>query len=195
MMTFRFVPVVAAAVLIGGSASADPFVDAVVRDFQRLGYEYIEVERGPTQLKAEGVRGREQFEVIYDLASGRILKQETETADDDYTGLRGVETATRVRDFIDLEDEEDDDDRRDEDEDEDEDDDRRDDDDEEDDDDDDRRDDDDDEEDDDRSGSRDDDDEDDDDRSGSDSDDDDESDDDSGSDDDDDDGSDDGDDD
>ena len=56
-MKFKFIPVAAAAALIGGSVSADPFVDAVVKNLQELGYTYVEVERGPSRISFEGVRG------------------------------------------------------------------------------------------------------------------------------------------
>jgi hypothetical protein len=101
MMKFKFVSMAAAAALIGGPASADPFVDAVVKNLQDLGYRFVEIERGATQLRAEGVRGNEELEVIYDIASGRILQQETGRADDDYIGRTGVELNTVRGDFLD----------------------------------------------------------------------------------------------
>jgi hypothetical protein len=89
-MKFKFVSMAAAAALIGGSASADPFVDAVVRNFQELGYEFIEIDRSGTRLEAEGVRGTEKLEVVYELATGRILSQESGGADSRDIGRTGV---------------------------------------------------------------------------------------------------------
>lgn len=108
-MKFSFVPVAAAAALIGGSASADPFVDAVVKNLQDLGYTYVEVERGPSQLSFEGVRGTEELEVIYDIATGQIIKQETGRADAEYIGRTGVEIGTSDENFVGNDDDDDDD--------------------------------------------------------------------------------------
>ena len=90
----------AAAITLGSQASADPFVDSVVRNFQNLGYDFIEIERGRTQLKAEGVRGTDELTVIYDLATGRIIRQETGRADSSYVGRDGLEIRSRDRDFV-----------------------------------------------------------------------------------------------
>lgn len=89
-MKFKFVSMAAAAALIGGPAGADPFVDAVVKNFQDLGYQFIEIDRSRTRLEAEGVRGTEKLEVVYDLATGRILSQETGAADSRDVGRSGV---------------------------------------------------------------------------------------------------------
>ena len=99
-MKRHFVPLTAAAMIVGASANADPFIDAVVKNLQDLGYEYIEIERGQTQLKAEGVRGNRDIEVIYDLATGQIIKQESGRADSDYIGRSGVEIDVANRDFV-----------------------------------------------------------------------------------------------
>jgi hypothetical protein len=90
MMKLKFVSVAAAATLIGGTANADPFLDAVVKNFQDLGYQFIEIDRSRTRLEAEGVRGTEKLEVVYDLATGRILSQETGAADSRDIGRIGV---------------------------------------------------------------------------------------------------------
>jgi hypothetical protein len=127
-MKKHFVPLAAAAMVMGGAASADPFVDAVVKNFQDLGYQFVEVERGPSQIRFEGVRGTEELEVVYDSATGRIIKQETDRADAEYIGRTGVEFDTSDENFVgnddDDEDEDDDDDRSDSRDDDDEDDDR-----------------------------------------------------------------------
>lgn len=91
-----------AALALGAPASADPFVDSVVRNLQNLGYDYIEIDRGRTQLKAEGVRGTEELSVVYDLATGRIIRQETGRADAWYVGRDGLEIRSRDRDFVDA---------------------------------------------------------------------------------------------
>lgn len=73
------------------------------------GYTYVEVKVGPTQTKLEGVKGDRKVEVIYDNASGQIIKQEFEDAGDDYVGRTGVEIEDTDRDFEDAGDENDDD--------------------------------------------------------------------------------------
>jgi hypothetical protein len=98
-MRQRLLPFAAAAMMAGTGAGADPFVDAVVKNFQDMGYQFVEIERGRSQLKAEGVRGNQELEVIYDLATGRIIRQETGRADDSYVGRSGVEISSRDRDF------------------------------------------------------------------------------------------------
>ncbi len=105
----------AAAALIAGAGLAQTFADKVVADLQDNGYTYVEIKQGPTQLKAEGIRGTEKIEVIYDITTGEILKQEVETAEADEIGLSGVEFDRRNRDFLDderdeLDDDDDDDD-------------------------------------------------------------------------------------
>ncbi len=107
-MRLAFLPLAAA--LVAGPAGADPFTDAVVKNLRDLGYQYIEIQRGATQLKAEAVRGTEEFEVIYDLATGHILKQERGRADAEYIGRTGLEISARNRDFLGDDDDDDDDD-------------------------------------------------------------------------------------
>jgi hypothetical protein len=94
----------ASAMLLGTAATADPFVDAVVSNLRSLGYEYIEIDRGLTQAKAEAVRGTQKIEVIYDIATGQILKQEYETAGPGYLGRTGVEIDFERRDYLDDDD-------------------------------------------------------------------------------------------
>ena len=101
-------PLTTAALLMGSVAIADPFAEAVVKNLQDLGYDYIEVKRGQSQLKAEAVRGDQKLEVVYDLATGQIISREDEWADDDYVGRSGVEIRTENRDFLDDDDDDDD---------------------------------------------------------------------------------------
>jgi hypothetical protein len=103
----------ALAVLLSTSAMAqgNAFATQVVENLQGLGYTYIEVETGPTQMKVEAVRGTDKLEVIYDLASGAILKQEREQAEGEYLGRTGVEFDVEDRDFLRGDDDDDDGDR------------------------------------------------------------------------------------
>ncbi len=106
----RAVVTLAVVVLSGTAALSQSFEDKVVSMMRDLGYTFVEVKRGPTQLKAEGVKGTEKLEVIYDLATGRILKRERERADADEIGRVGFQFDVRDRDFLN---DSDDDDRND----------------------------------------------------------------------------------
>jgi uncharacterized membrane protein YgcG len=103
-MKTLLLPLAASAMLFGSAALADTFVDGVVNNLRSLGYEYIEVTRGVTQARAEAVRGTQKIEVIYDLSTGRILRQEYETAGPGYFGRSGVEIDVVRRDFLDDDD-------------------------------------------------------------------------------------------
>ena len=87
-----------------GAAHANVLADTVVQDLQNLGYTNIEVYVGPTQIKAEGYQPGLKIEVIRDLTTGAVLKQEIETLspedlDDDYTA--GIEIEDVPFDFLD----------------------------------------------------------------------------------------------
>ena len=106
-----------AAFIFGGHmAFAALTTDTVVTDLTALGYTRIEIKTGPTQMKVEAIRGTEKLEVIYDIDSGDILKQEIESVDAGDDIAPGVEISTDDEDFVDG-----DNDDQDEDEDEDED--------------------------------------------------------------------------
>jgi hypothetical protein len=62
-------------------------------------YSYVEVKTGLTQTKLEAVKGNRKVEVIYDNATGAVIKQEFEAADSEYIGRTGVEIETSNRDF------------------------------------------------------------------------------------------------
>jgi len=97
----KTIPIAAAFALWMGAAQADPFNDAIIENLTGLGYEFIEIKNGPTQVKVEAIRGSEKLEIIFDRATGNILKQEMETPDSDEIGLSGVEIDTRNEDFLD----------------------------------------------------------------------------------------------
>ncbi|MGL4311128.1 MAG: PepSY domain-containing protein [Paracoccaceae bacterium] len=74
--------------------------DALVADYQAMGYTRIEVKTGPTQTKVEAIRGTEKLEVIYDSGTGSVLKSETETVDSGDDLRPGVEIDSQNRDFV-----------------------------------------------------------------------------------------------
>lgn len=86
--------------LLAGGAYADAFTDQLVAKFQDMGFTFIEVQDGISQVKIEGVKGNTQLEVIYDRATGRILKQEQERAEAEDIGRTGVRIRQRDRDFV-----------------------------------------------------------------------------------------------
>jgi hypothetical protein len=90
----------AAAALSANVAFAAINPQALADAYLKEGYTYVEVKVGPTQTKLDAVKGDRKVEVIYDNASGVVLKQEFEDADDDYVGKTGVEIEDEARDFV-----------------------------------------------------------------------------------------------
>ncbi len=87
--------------LFAGAAAATPFTDQVVSGLQAQGFDHIEIVEGSTQLKVEAIRGTTTFEIIYDLATGTVLKQETGTVEAGTDATPGVEIASDDGDFVD----------------------------------------------------------------------------------------------
>jgi hypothetical protein len=115
----RLLTYTAVLALSAGAAFAAIDGNRLAKDYLAEGYTWVEVKVGPTQTKVEAVKDGRKVEVIYDNATGDIIKQENETADDDDLGRSGMQVRTVKKDF---EDDEDDDDEDDEDDDEDDDD-------------------------------------------------------------------------
>ncbi len=118
----------AAVVLSGGMAHAAVTIEQVINEYRQEGYTWIEIKRGPTQIKVEAVKGDTKVETIYDIETGQVLKTESERADPEDVGREGVERRDVNRDFVrvvrgdddgtsddspDLDDDDDDDDRND----------------------------------------------------------------------------------
>lgn len=83
-----------------GLSMAAITTDAVVADLQAQGYTNIEVRTGPTQVKVEAVRGTEQLEVVYDKATGEVLKQESGLAGAEDDLSTGVSLRDEDEDFV-----------------------------------------------------------------------------------------------
>lgn len=94
----------AALALATSPALAQSATDQIVADLQSQGFTYIEVTEGPNQIKAEAVRDGTKLEMIYDSATGEILKQETEAAEGEYATSTGVEIDSDDEDFLDDDD-------------------------------------------------------------------------------------------
>lgn len=93
---------VAGLVLSAGMAMAAVNTDQVIADLQAEGYTWIEVKRGPTQIKIEAVKGTTKVETVIDAATGAVLKTETETASLRDQERTGVQVRDRNEDFVDV---------------------------------------------------------------------------------------------
>lgn len=71
----------------------------VVASYQAEAYSYIQVKEGPTQIKVEAIKDGQKIEVIYDKASGAVLKSETSTANPNEATRTGVFVRQVGRDF------------------------------------------------------------------------------------------------
>ena len=96
---------VATLALSAGTAMASSFTDQIVAGLQSQGFARIEILEGTTQVKVEAIRGTTKLELIYDLATGAVLKQETATIDGTEDVTPGVEIETEDGDFITVSDE------------------------------------------------------------------------------------------
>lgn len=105
----------AAFIFAGHMAFAAITADSVVTDLLADGYTRIEVKQGPTQIKVEAIRGTEKLEIVYDIESGAILKQEVETVRPGENTAPGVRIRDRDEDFVDGDDDNNDEDENDDD--------------------------------------------------------------------------------
>ncbi len=94
--------------LSAGVAWASPITDQIVAGLQSQGFDRFEISEGITQVKVEAIRGTTKIELIYDLATGAVLKQETSTVDADDDMAPGVSIDTEDGDFIEVGEDDDD---------------------------------------------------------------------------------------
>ncbi len=90
----------AAAFLLTGQAALALTAEQVVNDLRSQGYTRIEVRNGVTQTKVEAIRGTEKLEMVYDRATGAVLKSETEAVGLTDNTAPGVRIRNRNRDFL-----------------------------------------------------------------------------------------------
>ena len=92
-------------------ASAGALTDQVVADLQSQGFDRIEVDEGPTQVKFEAIRSTDgvKIEVVYDSTTGTIIKQEQDTVTPGTNVTPGVFIESDDNDFVDANDDNDDD--------------------------------------------------------------------------------------
>ena len=74
--------------------------DELVAAYQAEGYTKIEVKTGLTQIKVEAIMGTTKVEVIYDAATGAILKQEIRPAGPTAPSAPALSVAQVNRDFL-----------------------------------------------------------------------------------------------
>ena len=109
----KFMLFTAALALSTGMAAAAAITGAgALKTYQDLGYTYVEVKEGLTQIKVEAVKGTMYIEVIYDKATGDVIKTESGTASAEDAGQTGTSLKLVDRDFEvgnDVDDDDDDD--------------------------------------------------------------------------------------
>jgi hypothetical protein len=101
----------ATALLIAGTTAAMAAwdQDQTIVDLQAQGFTRIEIVIGATQAKVEASNGTTKVETIYDLATGGVVKTESESIDPSDVKSPGVGVRTTNRDtFISDDDHEDD---------------------------------------------------------------------------------------
>jgi len=102
------------AAFIGAFAATTAFAqsasDQVIRGLQEQGFTRVEVRNGATQMKVEAIRNNQKVELVYDLATGDLLKQEVERVGRNDNTTPGVEVRSQDRDFVRADDDDDDDD-------------------------------------------------------------------------------------
>ena len=103
-MKTKFLMTVSALVLSSTMAFAALTTETVVAGLQGQGYTRVEVKTGPTQTKFEAIKGSEKLEVIYDNASGNVLKTETGTVGLLESIRGGVYYDDRGSDFLSVDD-------------------------------------------------------------------------------------------
>ena len=98
----RILLLTGALLFAGSMASAAITAEGLVQEFSAQGFSRIEIKTGLTQIKAEAINGTTKVEVIYDIATGAILKSETSTVGLFDNTTPGVELSDRNRDFLDV---------------------------------------------------------------------------------------------
>jgi hypothetical protein len=96
--------------MMATASFAQSVSEQVIMQLQAQGFTHIEVKNGPSQVKVEAYRDGMQFEAVYDLATGHVLKQEFGAAENNET-QQGVFVRNEDRDFISESDDDRNDDR------------------------------------------------------------------------------------
>ncbi|WRQ45451.1 PepSY domain-containing protein [Rhodobacterales bacterium FZCC0083] len=102
-----------AAILLASRPAYADFVQTKIDEFFTQGYTHFEVERGTVKSKIEGYSATgEKIEVVIDNVTGAVIREYTETANDDDTRqiIKTIETRYNDSDDDDDDDRDDDDD-------------------------------------------------------------------------------------
>ena len=83
-------------------AMAQSATDQIINDLTNQGFQRIEIDHGIGQIKVEAIRGTQKLEVVYDRATGNILKEEVERVRAGEETRPGVEIRNRDRNFVDV---------------------------------------------------------------------------------------------
>ena len=98
----RILLMTAALIVAGTMASAAITAQSLVDSFKAQGFTRIEVKTGLTQIKVEAIKGTTKVETIYNMATGQVLKTETEAVGVFDDTAPGIELSDRNRDFLRL---------------------------------------------------------------------------------------------
>lgn len=109
-MTITRNVILAAAFGLAAQSAQALTANQLAAQYQNNGYGYIEVRTGVSQIKVEAIKDGQKVEVIYDAATGAILKSETERVGTLGNSDQGPRLRTVGRDFVDGRDVSDDDD-------------------------------------------------------------------------------------
>ncbi len=93
-MMFRSLAGLAALLMTTSLAQAAFDANSVAMQLQSEGYTRIEIKIGQSIAKVEAIKGTTKIEVTYDIASGTVLKTETEQVGADDKITPGVEIRT-----------------------------------------------------------------------------------------------------
>lgn len=96
-----FLAGVTGAALLGSTAFAGVDTNALSQQLLDKGFTGIEIKVGATQVKVEGVLNGVKYEMVYDDATGALIKQETSTARASDSTSSVVQVVDTGRDFTD----------------------------------------------------------------------------------------------
>ncbi|MGV6803097.1 MAG: PepSY domain-containing protein [Ruegeria sp.] len=88
------------AALLGTTAFGGVDTNALAQQLQDQGFTRVEIKVGLSQVKVEGIRDGVKYEMVYDDATGALIKQETGAVSSDDDTTPGVEIKRRDRDFV-----------------------------------------------------------------------------------------------
>jgi hypothetical protein len=99
-MIKKTVVMLAAGLILSAHMAVALTPNEAIAELQAAGYSRIEVKVGPTQMKVEAIRGTEKVELVYNRATGTLLKRGVETLRPGENTASGVFVRERGRDFV-----------------------------------------------------------------------------------------------